>query len=140
MPYAHNHNLPPAVRAHLPAHAQDIFREAFNHVLTEYDDEGDTTAFLRRVVGREAGLQEGRRRLGTEAQTRMSAIGRAPAVSVAVALVVLLVGVPAVMSLSRGDGTVCVAASGCGLSAINPCTRHPAFAVVGRCAFPLQGP
>ena len=44
MPYAHNHDLPPAVRAHLPAHAQDIFREAFNHALTEYD-EGDKTAF-----------------------------------------------------------------------------------------------
>ena len=45
MPYAHNHDLPPAVRAHLPAHAQDIFREAFNHALTEYANEGETAAF-----------------------------------------------------------------------------------------------
>ena len=44
MPYAHNHDLPSAVRDHLPAHAQDIFREAFNHALTEYD-EGEGAAF-----------------------------------------------------------------------------------------------
>jgi len=30
MPYATNHDLPLSVRAHLPAHAQDIFRAAFN--------------------------------------------------------------------------------------------------------------
>jgi cation transport regulator len=30
MPYASNDELPPALRAHLPAHAQDIFRAAFN--------------------------------------------------------------------------------------------------------------
>lgn len=31
MPYASNDDLPPSVRDHLPPHAQDIFREAFNH-------------------------------------------------------------------------------------------------------------
>jgi cation transport regulator len=31
MPYRANVDLPPAVRNHLPAHAQDIYREAFNH-------------------------------------------------------------------------------------------------------------
>jgi cation transport regulator len=31
MPYAANEDLPPAVQGHLPAHAQDIFREAFNN-------------------------------------------------------------------------------------------------------------
>lgn len=30
MPYRSNEALPPAVRAHLPAHAQDIYRAAFN--------------------------------------------------------------------------------------------------------------
>ena len=30
MPYSANADLPPAVRAHLPPHAQDIFRAAFN--------------------------------------------------------------------------------------------------------------
>jgi cation transport regulator len=36
MPYASNDELPPAVANHLPAHAQDIFREAFNHAWDEY--------------------------------------------------------------------------------------------------------
>ena len=31
MPYATNADLPEAIRAHLPEHAQDIFRAAFNH-------------------------------------------------------------------------------------------------------------
>ncbi len=31
MPYRNNLDLPPSVRSHLPGHAQDIYREAFNH-------------------------------------------------------------------------------------------------------------
>ena len=31
MPYRTNTDLPPPVRGHLPSHAQDIYREAFNH-------------------------------------------------------------------------------------------------------------
>ena len=31
MPYRTNDDLPVSVRAHLPDHAQDIYREAFNH-------------------------------------------------------------------------------------------------------------
>ncbi|MBJ3776583.1 ChaB family protein [Acuticoccus mangrovi] len=31
MPYATNNELPPSVRQHLPPHAQDIYRAAFNH-------------------------------------------------------------------------------------------------------------
>lgn len=31
MPYVRNLDLPPAIRNHLPEHAQDIYREAFNH-------------------------------------------------------------------------------------------------------------
>jgi len=31
MPYAANADLPASVRNHLPDHAQDIYREAFNH-------------------------------------------------------------------------------------------------------------
>jgi cation transport regulator len=31
LPYAVNEDLPPSVRRHLPEHAQDIYREAFNH-------------------------------------------------------------------------------------------------------------
>ncbi len=31
MPYRQNSDLPPSVRRHLPEHAQDIYRAAFNH-------------------------------------------------------------------------------------------------------------
>jgi hypothetical protein len=53
-------------------------------------------------------------------------------------LFVLLVVVPAMMSLARGNGAVCFVDSSCPLSAINPCVRHPSFAVVGRCAFAIR--
>lgn len=36
MPYASNAALPRSIRAHLPEHAQDIFREAFNHAWESY--------------------------------------------------------------------------------------------------------
>ncbi len=39
MPYASNDELPSSVRDHLPPHAQDIFREAFNHAYERYSDE-----------------------------------------------------------------------------------------------------
>ena len=36
MPYRANSDLPAPVRAHLPPHAQDIYREAFNHAFDRY--------------------------------------------------------------------------------------------------------
>jgi cation transport regulator len=36
MPYALNQDLPQSVRRHLPPHAQDIFRSAFNHAWETY--------------------------------------------------------------------------------------------------------
>lgn len=39
MPYPRNDDLPSSVRDHLPPHAQDIYREAFNHAFTAH--EGD---------------------------------------------------------------------------------------------------
>ena len=39
MPYAINQDLPERLRRVLPMHAQDIFREAFNHALARYGDE-----------------------------------------------------------------------------------------------------
>lgn len=36
MPYRTNGDLPASVRNHLPAHAQDIFREAFNSAWQQY--------------------------------------------------------------------------------------------------------
>jgi cation transport regulator len=39
MPYASNADLPESVKHVLPPHAQDTFREAFNHALDEYGRE-----------------------------------------------------------------------------------------------------
>jgi cation transport regulator len=40
MPYRSNADLPLPVRNHLPPHAQDIYREAFNHAFASHA--GDT--------------------------------------------------------------------------------------------------
>ncbi|MBV8564696.1 MAG: ChaB family protein [Methylobacteriaceae bacterium] len=39
MPYSTNSDLPDSVRGHLPAHAQDIYREAFNHAFAAHADD-----------------------------------------------------------------------------------------------------
>jgi cation transport regulator len=39
VPYRSNEDLPDSVRLHLPPHAQDIYREAFNHAWQEYADD-----------------------------------------------------------------------------------------------------
>ena len=39
MPYRFNDELPAGVKHHLPPHAQDIYREAFNHAFAAH--EGD---------------------------------------------------------------------------------------------------
>ena len=39
MPYDSNQDLPPSVRNHLPPHAQDIYREAFNHAYAAHWDD-----------------------------------------------------------------------------------------------------
>ncbi len=36
MPYRTNQELPDGVKTHLPHHAQDIYREAFNSAFSEY--------------------------------------------------------------------------------------------------------
>lgn len=38
MPYLTNAELPPSVRHHLPEHAQDIYRSAFNSAWIQYGD------------------------------------------------------------------------------------------------------
>ncbi|NHM31270.1 ChaB family protein [Neobacillus terrae] len=43
MPYKSTENLPESVREHLPDHAKEIFKEAFNAATEEYHDE--ETAF-----------------------------------------------------------------------------------------------
>lgn len=39
MPYRSNDELPASVRAHLPPHAQDIYRAAFNHAYAAHVDD-----------------------------------------------------------------------------------------------------
>jgi cation transport regulator len=41
MPYRTTEDLPPSVRAHLPPHAQAIYREAFNHAWDAHEGEPD---------------------------------------------------------------------------------------------------
>lgn len=38
MPYNSNKDLPDRVKSHLPEHAQDIYREAFNNATKQYTD------------------------------------------------------------------------------------------------------
>lgn len=47
MPYARNEDLPPSVRHHLPPHAQDIYREAFNQA---WDRHGGDEATVHRIA------------------------------------------------------------------------------------------
>jgi len=49
MPYDRNSDLPAAVQDHLPAHAQDIFRAAFNNAFKEHA--GDEEAAFRIAWG-----------------------------------------------------------------------------------------
>jgi len=39
MPYQQLSNLPDSVKEHLPKHAQEIYRAAFNHAWEEYNHE-----------------------------------------------------------------------------------------------------
>ena len=39
MPYQKLDDLPDSVKNHLPTHAQEIFRAAFNHAYEEYSNE-----------------------------------------------------------------------------------------------------
>jgi cation transport regulator len=41
MPYRNNLDLPASVRHHLPPHAQDIYRETFNHAYGAHAGEID---------------------------------------------------------------------------------------------------
>ena len=41
MPYTSTNELPDSVKSVLPAHAQDIYKEAFNSAYDEYKDKDD---------------------------------------------------------------------------------------------------
>ena len=65
MPYPTNADLPPSVRSHLPEHAQEIYREAFNHAFAAHAGEArqEEAAHSNRVGGRQAFLRQGREQL-----------------------------------------------------------------------------
>jgi len=50
MPYRTNADLPVSVRAHLPHHAQDIYREAFNHAYAAHAGEGRQEEAAHRIA------------------------------------------------------------------------------------------
>jgi cation transport regulator len=50
MPYSDNEHLPPSVRGHLPPHAQDIYREAFNHAWNQYGADPRREEIAHRVA------------------------------------------------------------------------------------------
>lgn len=50
MPYADNDALPDSVRHHLPPHAQDIYREAFNHALAAHAGEAEHEVIAHRIA------------------------------------------------------------------------------------------
>jgi cation transport regulator len=50
MPYVINADLPASVRTHLPDHAQDIYREAFNHAYAAHAGEGRQEEAAHRIA------------------------------------------------------------------------------------------
>jgi len=50
MPYRINADLPLSVRGRLPAHAQDIYREAFNHALADHCGERGCEEIAHRIA------------------------------------------------------------------------------------------
>jgi cation transport regulator len=50
MPYRENSDLPPPVRNHLPEHAQDIYREAFNHAFAARTGDPRQEAAAHRIA------------------------------------------------------------------------------------------
>jgi len=50
MPYPTNRDLPLSVRAHLPDHAQDIYREAFNHAFAAHSGEAGREERAHRIA------------------------------------------------------------------------------------------
>ena len=50
MPYASNADLPSPVRSHLPDHAQDIFRAAFNQAFETYGNDPRREEIAHRIA------------------------------------------------------------------------------------------
>jgi len=64
MPYRANSDLPPPVQHVLPAHAQDIYREAFNSAWRSFRGaDGEREARCHRIAW--AAVKRGYRKVGT---------------------------------------------------------------------------
>jgi cation transport regulator len=50
MPYHTNIDLPPTLRDHLPDHAQDIYRETFNHAWADHAGEDRQEEAAHRIA------------------------------------------------------------------------------------------
>ena len=50
MPYRSNSDLPASVRDHLPPHAQDIYRAAFNHAFAAHAAETRQEEIAHRIA------------------------------------------------------------------------------------------
>jgi cation transport regulator len=50
MPYPSNAALPPPIQQHLPPHAQDIYREAFNHAFAAHAGDPQQEEAARRIA------------------------------------------------------------------------------------------
>ena len=50
MPYPTNADLPSSVRSHLPEHAQDIYREAFNQAFADHAGESRQEEAAHRIA------------------------------------------------------------------------------------------
>lgn len=50
MPYQTNAELPDSVQRHLPDHAQDIYRGAFNHAYADYTDDPRREEVAHRIA------------------------------------------------------------------------------------------
>lgn len=64
MPYARDEDLPPSVRNHLPRHAQEIFRNAFNHAWQTYRQSARVEEIAHRVAW--AAVKKRYQKLGKE--------------------------------------------------------------------------
>lgn len=64
MPYAANNELPPSVRTHLPEHAQDIFRTAFNHAFESHGADPRHEEIAFRIAW--AAVKRNYRKIGAE--------------------------------------------------------------------------
>ena len=50
MPYGSNADLPAPVRSHLPEHAQDIYRAAFNHAFESHRGDSRQEEIAHRIA------------------------------------------------------------------------------------------